>query len=123
MRIIRQFLVLLLMSMMTSVVHAQTSKITNVALSTKDIATIKRALVRNKELAFNDSALVESLIQNGNTPLNGVIKEENDFMIITDCRLGDEWTAFICKEDSSFWLVYIINRKKQFICRYSVSLY
>ncbi|MBQ8465003.1 MAG: hypothetical protein IJ545_03230 [Alphaproteobacteria bacterium] len=124
MKIIQRFLVILLMSMVTSVVCAQTSKTTNVAnLSEKDIATIQRALIRNKSIAPENSVLVKSLIQNNNTPLTGVVTEnDTDFIEVVSAQKGDEWVAFVCLEEGTFWLTYVINRKKKFFCRYSVRL-
>lgn len=120
MRIIVKFLAVVLISMVASVVSAQTSKKSDVAqLSVNDSVRIQMLIAKNRDLLDEDKAMVQDLLKQNNRPEKGVIIEDEEFR---DAQKGDEWVAYISNQHGSFWLTYVVKRKGRFIGRTDVRL-
>jgi len=121
MKIIRKLFVIALMSVITNGVAAQTSKTKDIAhLTSEDSIVIANKLIKQKKLWQEDSIMVVDLLKQKNTPIKGVIVEDQD--IIPKSRKGDEWIAYISEDRYSFWLTYAIYRKEKFIGNISTRL-
>ena len=121
MKIMNRFLVLILMSMMTSVVFAQTSTTKGIVkLSAEDIQKIESVLTRTSNISEDDCEMVRTLIKQDNAPQKGIIKENTEY--VPQSLKGDGWTAFISYERSSFWLTYVVNRDQHFVGRIDIRL-
>ena len=109
------------MSIITGGVAAQTSKTKDIArLTSEDSITIASKLIKKKDLWKEDSIMTVDLLKQKNTPIEGVIVEDQD--IIPASRKGDEWIAYISKDRHSFWLTYAVYRKEKFIGSISTRL-
>ncbi|MBR1601322.1 MAG: hypothetical protein IJ677_07065 [Alphaproteobacteria bacterium] len=121
MKIVKRFLVILLMSIITSGVSAQapTTKYDIAELSTDDVARIKRYLA-NSYVDHRDSAMAVILLEQNNTPKKGVIKEDGELFPLT--RVNDKWVAFISNERGCCWLSFVVTRKEKFVGRLDVRI-
>ena len=122
METITKLLVTVLMSNLTSVVFAQTPIIKQAAakISAEEVLKIRHALNHNNNLWYEDSVLVETLLQKNNIPIEGII--ENDEDIISKSKTGDSLLAYISYSYNSYWLTYFISRKNKFIGRMDIKL-
>ena len=121
MKIIYRLFVILLVCMVTIGVKAQTSTLKNVLkLSESDIAKIEYALKKNKNLWSGDSLMIAKLLKQDNTPIAGVVTEEEEY--VTQALENDNWTAFLSYEDGSYWLNYVVKRKNKFVGSLNIRL-
>lgn len=119
---IKRFLVIALMSVIASVVSAQTPKIRyDVArLSPKDVAKIKELLVKNQNISSEDSLMTETLLRQKNFPQRGVVYEDGDY--VSDSQAGDDVISYISYQMGCFWLSHVVERKERFLGRLDTRL-
>lgn len=119
---IKSFFVIVLMSMMTSVVSAQTptTKYNVAKLSTEEVTRVKRLLASNHSICPEDSAMAAVLLEHNNTPEEGVIEEDEEIFSAT--LVNDNWIAFISYQRGSYWLSFVVTRKGKFVGRLDVMI-
>lgn len=116
MKTIIRLLVVMLMSVSTSGAFAQASKKNDaVKLSVEDVARIKRYLPKNTFFSVEDSVLVEDLLRSDNEPRTGVLDQKIEFY--EQAEIGDNWTAYISRDNGTFWLTYVFRRNGKFVGR------
>ena len=90
--IIKEILVIALMSVITSVVCAQTPKNGVAKLSDDDKAMILRTMESLEYFENRDSLMTMMLLDN-NTPHEGIIKEAGQ--ILDSAKVGDQFVVYI----------------------------
>ncbi len=120
--IIKEILVIALMSVITSVVCAQTPKNDVAKLSDDDKAMILRTMESLEYFENRDSLMTMMLLDN-NTPHEGIIKEAGQ--ILDSAKVGDQFVVYISNYKGSFWLTYVVTtgKEKKFIGRRDVRLH
>ncbi len=120
--IIKEILVIALMSVITSVVCAQTPKNDVAKLSDDDKAMILRTMESLEYFENRDSLMTMMLLDN-NTPHEGIIKEAGQ--ILDSAKVGDQFVVYINNYKGGFWLTYVVTtgKEKKFIGRRDVRLH
>lgn len=123
MNTIVKFLVVALISVMTSGVYAQTSTTNDVAkLSDSEVAYLLKSVSASKTLSPGDSAMVVLLLERKNVPVKDSIYEDGEIVEQSQCE--DDLLIYISysHRNGVFWLSYVVSRKNNFVGRRDVRI-
>jgi len=126
---IKNFLVITLMSVLTSGVAAQTTSTTNdesenepemvMILNSLEMQTIKENLkVNNRTLNFIQKDHLKDILRTGSTE-GSVWKND---ALVNSSRKGDEWKAYLTKKNNKFFLTYLVTRNEHLVGMSSIPL-